>query len=84
MAKPEEWQDEPSQEIMWVGKQLPAEVYKPSSALYEDAEDDGIFWNFEDDGWRGYCQDHFGQWLETDGSGVFWNYGALRPVARAN
>ena len=74
MTTPEEWQDEPSQEIMWVGAQLPAEVYKPSSSLYEDAEDDGIFWNFEDDGWHGYCQDHFGQWLETDGSGVFWNY----------
>ena len=61
-------------EIHWVGNQLPADVYAPSSYTTEEHyEDDEVYWHFDYDGWHGYVRDGEGYWLETDGYGIYWS-----------
>ena len=61
-------------EIHWVGNQLPADVYAPSSySTEEHYEDDEVYWHFDYDGWHGYVRDGEGYWLETDGYGIYWS-----------
>ena len=69
LATPEDGLEELNCEVHWVGSQLPAEVYDPGDANYEDDE---IYWSLEQDGWHGYAMDQSGFWLETDGYGAYW------------
>ena len=70
LAVADDLQEEIGAEVHWIGGTLPAEVYKPEKNL--EMEDDEVYWVWENDGYHGYVQDPYGQWLETDGCGTYW------------
>ena len=72
LALQDEQQDEAVQEVHWVGKSLPPEVYHPTDKTHIDEGDEEIYWSWEMDGYHGYVQDNYGQWFETDGFGNYW------------
>ena len=69
LMTPDDAMEELSGEVHWVGDRLPAEVY-PQAA--EEHLNDEVYWSWDDSGWRGYLQDDYGYWVETDGYGTFW------------
>ena len=69
LMTPDDAMDELSGEVHWVGDRLPAEVYPQA---VEEHLNDEVYWSWDDSGWRGYLQDDYGYWVETDGYGTFW------------
>ena len=69
----EDYMEEQSGDIHWVGTQLPQEVYHQAGLDNNLDYDEEIMWSWEPDGWHGYTQDNSGYWLETDGYGTFWS-----------
>ena len=72
LALPDDQQEEAVQDVHWVGDTLPPEVYHPNDTTLIEEDDDSIYWTWEMDGYHGYVQDSYGQWMETDGYGNYW------------
>ena len=72
LALPDDQQEEAVQDVHWVGDTLPSEVYHPNDKTLIEEDDDSIYWTWEMDGYHGYVQDSYGQWMETDGYGNYW------------
>ena len=47
-------------------------MYHPNDTTLIEEDDDSIYWTWEMDGYHGYVQDSYGQWMETDGYGNYW------------
>ncbi|CAJ1458273.1 unnamed protein product [Effrenium voratum] len=71
--------EELSGEVHWVGDRLPAEVY-PQAA--EEHLNDEVYWSWDDSGWRGYLQDDYGYWVETEQKDLDDAYAAFEDKAR--
>eukprot|EP00435_Cladocopium_sp_Y103_P048310 s2949_g14.t1 len=72
LTMPDDQQEDVTQEVHWVGHKLPPEVYHPGDKTAIEEDDEEIYWSWEADGYHGYVQDPYGQWLETDGYGNYW------------
>ena len=72
LALPDDQQEEAVQDVHWVGDTLPPEVYHPNDKTLIEEDDESIYWTWEMDGYHGYVQDSYGQWMETDGYDNYW------------
>ena len=52
----------------WRSATCSAEVHPQA---VEEHLNDEVYWSWDDSGWRGYLQDDYGYWMETDGYGTF-------------